>query len=185
MKDNQATSSQLRSPRVSRNRRPADGGRAFWEIPRVRANSVEERVALLEQERELREFPQRYFELVDHGDVDALMSLHVDDCVHVGVRGESVGYDAIRREYEYAFSLSRFRLHSITDVVIRLSTANEARLRHRNQSLTVMKNDRLKAGTTIIATRLINVDGAWRITELSSLLKVEYDLISASEVLIY
>ncbi|MGH9246530.1 MAG: YybH family protein [Acidimicrobiales bacterium] len=101
-----------------------DISQALWRLPRATGASLEERLALMEEEQALRDLQARYFDALDSGNLDAIMSFFHDDCVQIGPRGTFVGADAIRQDYEHVLAGSKVRIHYATNVAIRLLDGN-------------------------------------------------------------
>ena len=141
-----------------------DVSRAFWSIPRMTATTVEDRVAALETDRELRDVLARYIDALDSGDLDAIMRFIHDDCVIVGPRGTLVGKDQIRRDYEFVLANSTARVHRATNVVVRVVADDEAWIASRNSAILRRHDGTLIAVVAVVVDRLLK-DGEWRMQQ--------------------
>jgi ketosteroid isomerase-like protein len=138
--------------------------RAFWDIPNRTAATVEDRIASLETDRELRDVLARYIDALDGGDLDAIMGFIHDDCVIVGPRGTLVGKDEIRRDYEFVLANSTARVHRATNVVVRPVADDEAWIASRNSAILRRHDGTLIAVVAVVVDRLLK-DGAWRMLQ--------------------
>jgi uncharacterized protein (TIGR02246 family) len=137
---------------------------AFWSIPKKRATAIEDRIALLEADLELRDVLARYIDALDSGDLEAIMRFIHDDCVIVGPRGTLVGKDEIRRDYEFILANSTARVHRATNVVVRVVADNEAWIASRNSAILRRRDDKLVAVVAIVVDQLLK-DGDWRMRQ--------------------
>jgi uncharacterized protein (TIGR02246 family) len=149
--------------------------RAFWNIPETTATTVEDRIASLETDRELRDLLARYIDALDSGDLDAIMRFIRDDCVIVGPRGTLVGKDDIRRDYEFVLANSTARVHRATNVVVRLAADDEAWIASRNTAILRRRDDTLIAVVAVVVDRLLK-DGEWRMQQRRVAPVVSYSL---------
>jgi uncharacterized protein (TIGR02246 family) len=141
-----------------------DVSKAFWRIPKETATTVEDRIASLETERDLRDVLARYTDALDSGDLDAIMRFIHDDCVIVGPRGRLAGRDEIRRDYEFILANSRARVHRATNVVVRVVADDEAWIASRNSAILHRHDGTLIAVVAVVVDRLLK-DGEWRMLQ--------------------
>jgi ketosteroid isomerase-like protein len=141
-----------------------DVSRAFWRIPELPATTVEDRIAALETDRELRDVLARYIDALDSGDLAAIMRFIHDDCVIVGPRGTLVGTDQIRRDYAFVLANSTARVHRATNVVVRVVAHDEAWIASRNTAILRRLDGSLIAVVAVVVDRLLK-EGEWRMRE--------------------
>jgi uncharacterized protein (TIGR02246 family) len=137
---------------------------AFWSLPRAVATTVEDRIAALETDRELREVLARYIDALDSGDLDAIMRFIHDDCVIVGPRGTLEGKDRIRRDYEFVLANSTARVHRATNVVVRAIADDEAWIASRNTAILRRRDGTLIAVVAVVIDRVLK-QGEWRMRQ--------------------
>lgn len=159
---------------------PVDGelsavNSAFWSIPKRTATSVEDRIASLETDLELRDVLARYIDALDSGDLDAIMRFIHDDCVIVGPRGTLVGKDEIRRDYEFILANSSARVHRATNVVVRVIADDEAWIASRNHATLQRLDGTLIAVVAVVVDGLLK-DGEWRMRQRRVAPIVSYSL---------
>jgi uncharacterized protein (TIGR02246 family) len=130
----------------------------------MRATTVEDRIASLETDLELRDVLARYIDALDSGDLDAIMRFFHDDCVIVGPRGTLAGKDEIRRDYEFVLANSTARVHRATNVVVRLSAEDEAWIASRNDAILRRRDGTLIGVAAVVVDRLLK-DGEWRMRQ--------------------
>lgn len=90
---------------------------------RDRGRSLDERVARIEAEQDVRALVNQYAYCYDEGDIDGLMDIYSDDCRLVNNKGTFVGTAAIRANYQDNISGRAFGYHHVTDVQVVLDDA--------------------------------------------------------------
>lgn len=138
--------------------------RDFWGRPAATATTVEERIAALETDRELRDVLARYLDALDGGDLDAIMRFIHDGCVIVGPRGTLVGAEQIRRDYGFVLANSTARVHRATNVVVRVIADDEAWIASRNTAVLRRRDGSLIAVVASVIDRLVK-EREWRMRQ--------------------
>jgi ketosteroid isomerase-like protein len=87
---------------------------------RARAGSVEDRLARLEAESDIRTVINQYAYCYDEGDLDGLMQIYSADCRLINNKGTFVGQQAIRDNYAQNIDERSFGFHHVTDIQIGL-----------------------------------------------------------------
>jgi ketosteroid isomerase-like protein len=87
-------------------RAPRDGG------------SVEQRLARLEAERDVRAVLNQYAYCYDEGDIDGLMEIYSEDCRLISDKGTFVGTEAIRATYSLNIGQREYGYHHVNDVQV-------------------------------------------------------------------
>jgi hypothetical protein len=135
-----------------------DISRALWRTPAERSDTRDGELGRLKTELELRDLQARYFDALDSGDLDAVMSFFHEDCELVGARGTFVGKDAIRGDYELVLSQSQARLHMTANVSVRLLDSDEAWMSSRNYGVLRRLDNQLLGVSAVLVERLVKTD---------------------------
>jgi len=138
---------------------------ALAAMPRPRADSLETRVRLLEDEAAVRDVLARYTYFYDGADLDGVMSVFHDDCLLINPRGTYAGKDAIRRNYAFLISLSKVVLHLAPNAIVRVLSETEAWMAAYYHGLAVAPDRTLNGTGGTYVDHLVKVTGDWKIIE--------------------
>lgn len=138
---------------------------ALATMPHLRADTLEGRLTLLEEEAAVRDVLARYTYFYDGADLDGVMSVFHDDCVLINPRGTYVGKEAIRRNYAFLISLSKVVLHFATNVMVRLLGNTDAWMTAYYYGVAVAGDGTLNGTGGTYIDHLIKRDGSWKIVE--------------------
>jgi hypothetical protein len=138
---------------------------ALATMPRLRGNTPEERLRLLEEEAAVKDVLARYTYFYDAADLDGVMGVFHDDCVLINPRGTYVGREAIRRNYGYLMSLSRIVLHFAPNAIVRLLSETEAWMTAYYYGVAVTPERTLNGTGGTYIDHLVKHDGDWKIVE--------------------
>lgn len=152
--------------------------RSLYDLPRTllgfhvqlarntpRADSMEDRLRILEVEAAARRLLNRYAYAYDAGDVDAMMSIYSDDCVLINNKGTYQGAAAIRANYEYAVAERALAFHLLGDVEVQSSDdRTEAWVTGYLHNLAVRWGN---AGGTMATCvfHIRDINGEWKVVE--------------------
>jgi ketosteroid isomerase-like protein len=92
--------------------------------PRPSRAALEERVAVLEAESQIRNLLNRYAYGYDGDDLDHLKLIYSDDCLLVNRHGTFVGPGAIRANYQRGVNARAVSFHHLSNVEISLEPSN-------------------------------------------------------------
>jgi uncharacterized protein (TIGR02246 family) len=128
-------------------------------------DSVEQRLARLEAERDVRALVNQYAYCYDEGDIDGLMEIYSDDCRLISDKGTFVGTEAIRATYTLNIGQREYGYHHVNDVQVLLDDdATTAWVSGFLYNLAVREG----AATGTMANCLFHVavrDGRWQVIE--------------------
>jgi hypothetical protein len=151
--------------------------REIMRLPRLPADATEaDRLALLQEEAELRDQIVDYAYALDSADIDTVVSTHTEDCVITNPRGRYVGRDKIRANYVRYYKLFPWVRHIFGNIGIRfIDGLDEAYVTIGASHLAVNTppDDIAEAGDSAFANsaystdiwRVVKMDGSWQIAE--------------------
>jgi ketosteroid isomerase-like protein len=87
--------------------------------------ALEERVAALEAESQIRNLLNRYAYGYDGDDLDHLKQIYSDDCVVVNRHGTFIGPEAIRANYQRGVNARAVSFHHLSNIEIALEPSND------------------------------------------------------------
>jgi ketosteroid isomerase-like protein len=120
----------------------------------------------LDEELAVRDVLTRYTYFYDGADVEGLLSVFHPDCTLINPRGTYVGHEAIRRNYAFLMSLSKFVLHFATNVIVRLSKdCSQAWMTAYYYSIAATHDGQLIGTGGTYADRLLKLRDGWKIIE--------------------
>jgi ketosteroid isomerase-like protein len=141
------------------------------------AGSVEDRLALIEAERDVQELLIAYSVHYEARDLDSLVELFADDAVLRNVVGEHVGRQAIRDNYVFLMDHLGLAMHFITNITVRVDSATAARASSYLHSIAVRRRDGYTYGNGgTYSDRIERRDGVWQIVERLGTAPLGYDL---------
>lgn len=133
---------------------------------RLKPESVEKRMQLIEAESAIRDLLVKYCYSYDSNDIVAVMSTFSNDCVLINPRGTFVGAEAIQRCYEHLFTTRRYSFHHVSNVTVRLNEQmNEAAVTSYWSDKHVGKSGSIDGSDGTYTDRVKKIGDEWRISE--------------------
>lgn len=135
--------------------------------PIDRSLPLEDRIARLEDVREIEDAFRLYHIFYGGKDIEATLDLFTDDAIQINGRGTFVGKESLRASYEFLMENQRFIIHHGTNVLVTLDPedrdAATLTARHINFWMGRTGTPGLVGGTYL--NRMRRVDGRWLIAE--------------------
>lgn len=146
--------------------------------PSLSEAQMQERLEVMEAEREIRDLLVAYAVHYDAGDLDALVDLFTEDALLKNMLDEHVGHEQIRAAYAFLTGHLGQSMHFICNVTVRLDSPDSARASSYLHSIAVRRRDGYTYGTGgTYSDRLQRRDGRWRIAERVVTGYIPYDLV--------
>lgn len=138
---------------------------------------LEERIALLEEEAEVRDHLTSYSVHYDAGDLEAVVDLFAEDAVMHNLLGRHVGRSEIKKAYEFLMHHLGQSMHYLNNMTVRIEKPGHARASCYLDSISTRRIDGYGYGTGGTYTdRLVRVDDGWKIVERHVSARIPYDL---------
>jgi uncharacterized protein (TIGR02246 family) len=135
--------------------------------PRSKLDSLEKKVARLEDEAAVAEALNRYTYAYDASDLETLANVFHPDCVVVNPRGTYRGRELIKSNYNYLISSRRFSFHFAMNVTVRVDeSGNSAGMSAYFQDVSFLPSGGIKASGGTYVFRLVKTDGVWQFIEM-------------------
>jgi ketosteroid isomerase-like protein len=142
-----------------------------------RADSLEERLVLLEAEREVRDHVTAYPVHYDARDLDRLVALFADDAVLHNILGTHEGGSEIRENFEFLIYHLGESMHFLSNLTVRIESPGRASASCYLHSIATRRIDGYGYGTCGTYTdRLVRSEKGWKITERRGTALIPYDL---------
>lgn len=142
-------------------------GKQLLANPRNPDASIEERIALLEDIKDIEDAFRLYHIFYGGRDIEATLELFTDDAIQINGRGTFIGKESLRASYEYLMANQRFIIHHGTNVLVTLDPddrdAATLTARHINFWMGKSGDPGIVGGTYL--NRMRRVGGRWLIAE--------------------
>lgn len=138
---------------------------------------LEQRIARLEQEQEVRDHITAYSVSYDAGDLDAVVALFAADGVLENLLGRHEGREQIRKAYEFLMHHIGESMHFLNNLTVRITGPGQASASCYLDSIATRRVDGYAYGTGGTYTdALVRGDDGWKITERLVSARIPYDL---------
>jgi ketosteroid isomerase-like protein len=142
-----------------------------------RGDGLEERLTLLEEEREVRDHITAYSVHYDARDLDRVVALFADDAVLHNILGRYVGASEIRKAFEFLMYHLGESMHFLSNLTVRIESPGQASASCYLDSIATRRVDGYGYGTCGTYTdRLVRTEQGWKITERRGSALIPYDL---------
>jgi ketosteroid isomerase-like protein len=135
--------------------------------PIDRSLPVEERLARLEDIREIEDAFRMYHIFYGGHDMEATLDLFTDDAVQINGRGTFIGKESLRASYQYLMDNQKFIIHHGTNVLVTLDPEDRdaavLTARHIDFWMGLSGPPGIVGGTYV--NRMRRVNGRWLIAE--------------------
>lgn len=146
--------------------------------PRPARISIEDRLAALEAESEIRNLLNRYAYGYDSGALDDMKQIYSDDCLLINRHGTFIGPDAIRANYKRGVEANSQSFHHMSNVEIHVEAGNaEAWATGYLYNLT-MKEGTAGGAMASCVFHLKRTSGQWKVHECRVVVTNQHDFVT-------
>jgi uncharacterized protein (TIGR02246 family) len=138
---------------------------------------LEQRIARLEEEQEVRDHITSYSVSYDAGDLDAVVDLFAEDGVLENLLGRHEGREQIKKAYEFLMHHIGESMHFLNNMTVRITAPGEASASCYLDSVSTRRVDNYGYGTGGTYTdKLVRGEDGWKIVERRVTARIPYDL---------